>query len=118
MSFDSDRDGSWDFDARSTRDFEVESSPIGRVPRQLDARGSVRISYVCPEEVHQQMKADGRFDLLPGVKRREFIVVDFEDGSPLELHRYANCSCTSTIVKVIDTSDSPTWSESLRKAGV
>jgi hypothetical protein len=118
VSYDSDRDGSWNFDAAYARDFEKESSPLGRVPRQLDVRGSVRISYVCPEEVHQQMKLDGRFDALPGLKRREFIVVDFEDGSPLELHRYANCSCNSTIVKVIDTSDAPTWTESLRKAGV
>jgi hypothetical protein len=113
-----DENSSWDSDRAFERDFERESSPVRSTRRKLDPRGSVRISYVCPEEVHQAMKLDGRFDALPAAPRAEFILIDFEDGSPLEIHRYANCSCTSTIVKVVDTSDSPTWAATLERTGL
>lgn len=114
MSYD---ESHWDDAVRIERDFDREPSPLGCRPRQLDPRGSVKRRFVCSEAEHEAMKRDGRFDAMKPC-RREFLLVDFEDGSPQELHRYANCPCTSTLVKVVATSDAPEWLQILREAGL
>lgn len=99
MSYDSDRDGSWSFDAAYERDFSRESSPIGRVPRQLDPRGSVRISYVCPSDVHEQMKQDAKVWSEMGMHGEPKYMPAYgvnADGEQLVLE-LRTCSCGSTL---------------------
>lgn len=107
-----------DFDARFDRDCEREPSYTDR-PRtaQLDARGSVKIHYVCPPDLHEQMKTDGRFDAMP-IAGRGYMLVERDGDLPAEVIVCRNCSCSSTLAKVIDTDSSPTWLDTLRMAGL
>lgn len=107
-----------DFDDAFARDCEKEPSLLRtRRKPQLVATGTLRQHFVCTSAQHEAMKADGRFGSLP-LAGRGYMLVEREGDEPAEVLECRNCECHSTLAKVIDTDESPTWLHTLRTAGL
>lgn len=118
MSYDR-RDDAFDFDRAYARDTDREPTYGTRPRRSLSASGTVRISYVCPSEVHEAMKLDGRFEQLPFANvARPYQLVERYKDEPGELLAVRNCRCGSTICKTVATDEAPDWLRILRDAGL
>lgn len=80
--------------------------------------GAVEAMFVCSAEEHEAIKASPKWDDLPTPRGGRYSLNERLGDEPAELLEYKNCSCRSTIAKVIDTDESPTWLETLRLAGL
>lgn len=96
MSYD---DSHWNEERAVERDFEREASPVGRVPRQLDARGSVKQQFRPACTDHEQAKNDNvKWGALKQIGVMPAYEVD-TDGNQLVLV-LANCPrCASTLAR-------------------
>lgn len=114
-----DSNGSWDFDARHTRDLDREPTYGQRRRPKLVATGTVRQAFVCTSAYHEALKDSPEWDELPFANAaRPRIVHERCGDEPAELAEYRNHSCGSTICKVIATDEQPQWLAMLREAGL
>lgn len=54
---------------------------------------------VCKPEIHEAMKRDHRWSMLPLVARHH---TEADEYGPAETLEYRNCGCKSTIAKALD----------------
>lgn len=88
----------FDFERAFDRDVEREPTHGDRSRRKLSATGSVRISYVCPTDVHEAMKRDAKAwsEMGAADEPKYMPAYNDDDDAPMVLE-LRTCKCGSTL---------------------